>query len=150
MLRTVLTPAARPPAHASLPGGQGSNEITRIGLASIAGNATVESSSAYIKQPNHTLAQLRRTVFDQYEVGRGEHLQRRLSCAPGKVPVARQPSSGGSSHGAPLLAGLLGPGPNPIVAPQVSFPLAVAADCWGAVLETAYGADLLGKDPAAR
>ena len=32
----------------------------------------------------------------------------------------------------------------------MSFPLTVAADCWSAVLETAYGTDLLGTDPVAR
>jgi len=55
--------------------------------------------AAYIKQPKETLPQLRRTLYDQYEV---------------------------------------------------SFPLTVAGDCFSAVLESAYGADLMGVDKANR
>jgi hypothetical protein len=50
---------------------QGTNEVSRIGIQNVAGNASVESTSAYIKQPNTTLPQLRRTLYDQYEVGGG-------------------------------------------------------------------------------
>ncbi|GBF99231.1 L-gulonolactone oxidase [Raphidocelis subcapitata] len=78
---------------------EGTNEITRIGIRDVAGNATVESTAAYIKQPNATLAQLRRTPYDQYEV---------------------------------------------------SMPLAVVGDCFAAVLESAYGADIDGADAANR
>ncbi|KAI8472715.1 MAG: hypothetical protein J3K34DRAFT_519583 [Monoraphidium minutum] len=78
---------------------EGTNEASRLGIQQVAGNATLESTAAYIKQPNTTLSQLRRILYDQYEV---------------------------------------------------SFPLSVAADCLGAVLETAYGTDLLGEEPANR
>ena len=81
---------------------QGSNEISRIGIYEVAGNVSVESTAAYIKQPNTTRGQLRRTLYDQYEVmaplvcgwvgrrGRGQREQRRAGnpCSEAQRAIA--------------------------------------------------------------
>ncbi|KIZ07313.1 hypothetical protein MNEG_0657 [Monoraphidium neglectum] len=76
----------RPSAfYAAVNMAEGTNEASRIGILQVAGNATLESTAAYIKQPNTTLAQLRRILYDQYEVGgacarmKGRVLQHRLA-----------------------------------------------------------------------
>jgi hypothetical protein len=44
-------------------------EVSRLGVLTLGGNATLEATAAYIKQPGQTLTQLQSVPYDQYEVG---------------------------------------------------------------------------------
>jgi hypothetical protein len=44
------------------------NDQMRVGVMVIAGNATLESTAARIKQPAALRAQIRQNLYDQYEV----------------------------------------------------------------------------------
>jgi hypothetical protein len=141
LLQFVCNPASLPSSHQTPP--QGTNEISRLGVYNVAGNGWLESHSAYIKQPEATLPQLRRVLYDQYEVscclhgaaGGGGGASRPVTTVPG--------IKAGRPRAAPTAATAHPP-------TQVSFPFAVAGDCFTAALETVYGADLDGKDMANR
>ncbi|WIA37270.1 hypothetical protein OEZ86_014213 [Tetradesmus obliquus] len=47
---------------------EGLNEVTRLGIQTVAGNLTAEPASIYIHQPRATLSQLQTVLYDQYEV----------------------------------------------------------------------------------
>lgn len=119
---------------------QGTNEASRIGILEIAGNATVESTVR--ARPGLCLAwQVRSPCArcDGRRMGRCRITRRTLTPPPTQAAYIKQPATT-----LPQLRRIL------YDQYEASFPLTVAGDCFEAVLQTAYGDDLLGADPAKR
>jgi hypothetical protein len=72
-LRCLLFHSPPPPAvfYAAENMADGLIEVSRLGVLTLGGNATLEATAAYIKQPGQTLTQLQSVPYDQYEVGLG-------------------------------------------------------------------------------